>query len=65
MVVNTIGEEITETLSKYTSRDTVTRSTVVDISIDQIIQDGLDKLLVEIHGSDEAVDELWRKCCRH
>jgi hypothetical protein len=58
----TIGEEITETLSKYTSRDTVTSSTT---SIDQIIQDGLDKLLVEIHGSDEAVDELWRKCCRH
>jgi hypothetical protein len=59
--LNIVGKEILQTLSNYTPGETINRST---IRLDQGRDDKLDELLVEILGSNEAVDELWHKCCK-
>ena len=61
-VLNNVGGEITKVLSNYSASDTIWSDTtrVTGKESEQI-----NNILVEILGSPEAVDELWRKCCRY
>ena len=61
-VLNNVGGEITKVLSNYSAGDTIWSDTtrVTGKESEQI-----NNILIEILGSPEAVDELWRKCCRY
>jgi hypothetical protein len=54
------GEEISKSLSDYNAGDKIWSDTT-DPSRD--MREKLNNTLVEVLGSTEAVDELWRKCC--
>jgi len=57
--LNEAGEQVLKTLSHYDADDTISSNTV---SLDTTLDTKLDNLLVEILGSSEAVDVLYRKC---
>ena len=58
--LNTVGKEVFAELSKP---DTILYSFYTNPNEDT--RKRLDETIVEILGSNEAADELWRKCCRY
>ena len=59
--LNNVGREISKVLSNYSGNDTIWSDTT---NLTQTERDQINELLVDVLGSGEAVDELWRKCCR-
>ena len=60
-VLNKVGSEITKVLGNYSAGDTIWSDTT---NLTQKEREQINNTLAEILGSHEAVDELWRKCCR-
>lgn len=60
-VLNKVGSEITKVLGNYSAGDTIWSDTT---NLTQKEREQINNTLAEILGSTEAVDELWRKCCR-
>jgi len=60
--LNNVGREISKVLSNYSGDDTIWSDTT---NLTQTERDQINELLVDVLGSGEAVDELWRKCCRY
>lgn len=59
--LNNVGREISKVLSNYSGDDTIWSDTT---NLTQKEREQINELLLEVLGSGEAVDELWRKCCR-
>ena len=57
-----VGVEISKVLSNYSAGDTIWSDTT---SLTKEEREKMNNLLVDVLGSTEAVDELWRKCCRY
>lgn len=60
--LNKVGSEISKVLSGYSADDTIWSDTT---NLTGVEREKMNDLLVEILGSNEAADELWRKCCRY
>jgi hypothetical protein len=60
-VLNKVGSEITKVLGNYSAGDTIWSDST---NLTQKEREQINNTLAEILGSPEAVDELWRKCCR-
>lgn len=60
--LNNVGREISKVLSNYSGNDTIWSDTT---NLTQTERDQINELLVYVLGSGEAVDELWRKCCKY
>jgi hypothetical protein len=60
--LNNVGREISKVLSNYSGDDTIWSDTT---NLTQTEREQINELLVDVLGSGEAVDELWRKCCRY
>ena len=59
--LNEAGEQVLKTLSNYDADDSISSWTLT-LRLDDTLDKKLDNLLVEILGSSEAVDVLYRKC---
>ena len=59
--LNEAGKSILLSLSYHDPEDSIYFTTV---NLDSELNNKLDNLLVEILGSSEAVDVLYRECCR-
>jgi hypothetical protein len=59
--LNEAGAYVSQTLTNYKAGDTIWSDTT---SLSDALKKKLDELLVQIYGSSDAVDSLWRQCCR-
>jgi hypothetical protein len=59
--LNEAGAYVSQTLTNYKAGDTIWSDTT---SLSDALNKKLDELLVQIYGSSDAVDSLWRQCCR-
>ena len=59
--LNEAGAYVSQTLTHYKPGDTIWSDTT---SLSETLNKKLDNLLVEIYGSSDAVDALYRECCR-
>jgi hypothetical protein len=59
-VLNKVGSEITKVLDNYSAGDRIWSDTT---NLTPKEREQINNTLVEVLGSPEAVDELWRKCC--
>ena len=59
--LNEAGKSILLSLNYHDPEDSIYFNT---INLDSELDNKLDNLLVEILGSSEAVDVLYRQCCR-
>ena len=59
-VLNKVGCEITKVLGNYSAGDRIWSDTT---NLTPKEREQINNTLVEVLGSPEAVDELWRKCC--
>ena len=59
--LNEAGAYVSQTLTYYKPGDTIWSDTT---NLSEELNKKLDDLLVEIYGSSDAVDALYRECCR-
>ena len=59
--LNEAGAYVSQTLTHYKPGDTIWSDTT---NLSETLNKKLDDLLVEIYGSSDAVDALYRECCR-
>ena len=59
--LNEAGAYVSQTLTYYNPGDTIWSDTT---NLSEALNKKLDNLLVEIYGSSDAVDALYRECCR-
>lgn len=59
--LNEAGAYVSQTLTYYKPGDTIWSDTT---NLSEELNKKLDNLLVEIYGSSDAVDALYRECCR-
>ena len=59
--LNEAGAYVSQTLTYYKPGDTIWSDTT---NLSEALNKKLDNLLVEIYGSSDAVDALYRECCR-
>ena len=61
ITLNEAGAYVSQTLTHYKPGDTIWSDTT---NLSETLNKKLDDLLVEIYGSSDAVDALYRECCR-
>ena len=59
--LNEAGAYVSQTLIHYKPGDTIWSDTT---NLSEGLNKKLDELLLEIYGSSDAVDALYRECCR-
>ena len=59
--LNEAGAYVSQTLTHYKPGDTIWSDTT---NLSEALNKKLDNLLLEIYGSSDAVDALYRECCR-
>jgi len=59
--LNEIGAHVSKTIRNYDNVDNIYSDVT---SLGDTLETKMDKLLIEILGSSEAVDNLYYKCCR-
>ena len=59
--LNEAGSYVSQTLTHYKPGDTIWSDTT---NLSEGLNKKLDELLLEIYGSSDAVDALYRECCR-
>ena len=60
--LNEAGAYVSQTLTYFKAGDTIWSDTT---NLSEALNKKLDNLLVEIYGSSDAVEALWRQCCRY
>jgi len=60
--LNEAGAYVSQTLTYFKAGDTIWSDTT---NLSEALNKKLDELLVQIYGSSDAVEALWRQCCRY